>query len=97
MSAAAGTLFGLDRRLVPLAGTLALFVAMIIFGALSYKAFLAPQVFLNLFIDNSFLLIVAVGMTFVILTGGLDLSVGSLLALATWAGPRCWTRAESWL
>jgi ribose/xylose/arabinose/galactoside ABC-type transport system permease subunit len=88
MSAAAGlqngqTVLGLDRRLVPLAGTLVLFVAMVIFGAVSYKAFLAPQVFLNLFIDNAFLLIVAVGMTFVILTGGIDLSVGSLLALST--------------
>jgi galactofuranose transport system permease protein len=83
MSAGAGALFGLDRRLVPLAGTLLLFVAMIIFGALSYRSFLAPQVFLNLFIDNAFLLIVAVGMTFVILTGGIDLSVGSLLALTT--------------
>ena len=85
MSAATGTMLGLDRRLVPLAGTLLLFVAMIIFGAVSYDAFLAPQVFLNLFIDNSFLLIVAVGMTFVILTGGIDLSVGSVLALTTMA------------
>lgn len=88
MSVAAGArsraaMLGLDRRLVPLAGTLLLFVAMIVFGAISYKAFLAPQVFLNLFIDNAFLLIVAVGMTFVILTGGIDLSVGSLLALTT--------------
>jgi galactofuranose transport system permease protein len=83
MSAGAATLFGLDRRLVPLAGTLVLFVAMVAFGAFSYDAFLAPQVFLNLFIDNAFLLIVAVGMTFVILTGGIDLSVGSLLALTT--------------
>ena len=83
MSTGAATMFGLDRRLVPLAGTLTLFVAMIIFGAVSYDAFLAPQVFLNLFIDNAFLLIVAVGMTFVILTGGIDLSVGSLLALTT--------------
>jgi galactofuranose transport system permease protein len=81
----AHTVLGLDRRLVPLAGTILLFVAMIIFGAVSYKAFLAPQVFLNLFIDNAFLLIVAVGMTFVILTGGIDLSVGSLLALTTMA------------
>jgi simple sugar transport system permease protein len=78
-------LFGLDRRLVPLAGTLLLFIAMIIFGAVSYRSFLAPQVFLNLLIDNAFLLIVAVGMTFVILTGGIDLSVGSLLALTTMA------------
>ena len=83
MSTGAVTLFGLDRRLVPLAGTLVLFVAMIIFGAVAYDSFLAPQVFLNLFIDNAFLLIVAVGMTFVILTGGIDLSVGSLLALTT--------------
>src|SRR5690606_19327487 len=34
-------------------------------------------------IDNAFLLIVAVGMTFVILTGGIDLSVGSVVALST--------------
>src|SRR5882672_5301931 len=74
---------GLDRRLVPLAATLALFVAMVVFGAFSYDAFLAPQVFLNLAIDNAFLFIVAVGMTFVILTGGIDLSVGSVLALTT--------------
>jgi ribose/xylose/arabinose/galactoside ABC-type transport system permease subunit len=83
MNTGAATLFGLDRRLVPLAGTLLLFVAMVLFGAFSYDAFLAPQVFLNLVIDNAFLLIVAVGMTFVILTGGIDLSVGSLLALTT--------------
>ena len=83
MSAHSATLLGLDRRLVPLAGTLVLFVAMVVFGAASYDSFLAPQVFLNLVIDNAFLLIVAVGMTFVILTGGIDLSVGSLLALTT--------------
>ncbi len=75
----------MDRRFVPLAGTLLLFAAMVVYGALSYDAFLSPQVFLNLFVDNAFLLIVAVGMTFVILTGGIDLSVGSVLALTTMA------------
>ena len=39
--------------------------------------------FLNLFVDNAFLLVAAVGMTFVILTGGIDLSVGSVVALST--------------
>ncbi|HEU4842734.1 MAG TPA: galactofuranose ABC transporter, permease protein YjfF, partial [Burkholderiaceae bacterium] len=34
-------------------------------------------------IDNAFLLVIAVGMTFVILSGGIDLSVGSVLALST--------------
>jgi simple sugar transport system permease protein len=73
----------LDRRLVPLAASVALFLAMLAYGAVSYDAFLSPQVFLNLAIDNAFLLIVAVGMTFVIITGGIDLSVGSVLALTT--------------
>src|SRR6185295_19738782 len=76
-------LFGLDRRLVPMAASIALFLAMVTFGAFSYPAFLSPQVFLNLAIDNAFLFIVAIGMTFVILTGGIDLSVGSVLALTT--------------
>src|SRR5690606_36529863 len=40
------------------------------------------QVFADLFIDNAFLLAVAIGMTFVILSGGIDLSVGSVVALS---------------
>ena len=79
------TLAGFDRRLVPLTATLLLFFAMVGFGAAAYDGFFAPQVFLNLAIDNAFLLIAAVGMTFVILTGGIDLSVGSVLAFTTMA------------
>lgn len=41
------------------------------------------QVFLNLLVDNAHLIVLAVGMTFVILTGGIDLSVGSVVALST--------------
>ena len=73
----------MNRRLLPLAVTMALFVAMAAFGAFTYDGFLAPQVFLNLIIDNAFLCIVAVGMTFVILSGGIDLSVGAVIALTT--------------
>src|SRR5690606_4788612 len=73
----------LDARRAPLAITLMLFVAMAAAGSILYPGFLAPQVFLNLLIDNSFLCIVAVGMTFVILTGGIDLSVGAVIALTT--------------
>ena len=47
------------------------------------RRLLSPQVFINLLIDNSFLLVVAVGMTFVIISGGIDLSVGSIVALTT--------------
>ena len=56
---------------------------MVAAGSLAYTGFFSAQVFLNLLIDNAFLLIVAVGMTFVILSGGIDLSVGSVVALTT--------------
>ena len=73
----------MSRRLLPLTITVALFLAMAAFGAIRYDGFLSPQVFLNLLIDNAFLCIVAVGMTFVILSGGIDLSVGAVIALTT--------------
>jgi ribose/xylose/arabinose/galactoside ABC-type transport system permease subunit len=60
-----------------------LFVTLVVSGSILYEHFLAPQVFLNLLVDNAFLCIVAVGMTFVILTGGIDLSVGAVIALTT--------------
>jgi ribose/xylose/arabinose/galactoside ABC-type transport system permease subunit len=58
-------------------------MAMAGFGSVAYSGFFSPQVFLNLLIDNAFLCIVAVGMTFVILSGGIDLSVGAVIALTT--------------
>jgi ribose/xylose/arabinose/galactoside ABC-type transport system permease subunit len=73
----------MNRRLLPLSITILLFVGMAVFGALRYDGFLSPQVFLNLLIDNAFLCVVAVGMTFVILSGGIDLSVGAVIALTT--------------
>jgi galactofuranose transport system permease protein len=72
-----------DPRYVSLAVTVSLFLAMSVAGGVLYDGFLRPQVFLNLFIDNGFVLIVAVGMTFVILTGGIDLSVGAVVAFST--------------
>jgi ribose/xylose/arabinose/galactoside ABC-type transport system permease subunit len=72
-----------NLRHLPLLTTIVLFIAMAAFGSVSYTGFLSPQVFVNLLIDNAFLCIVAVGMTFVILSGGIDLSVGSVVALTT--------------
>jgi ribose/xylose/arabinose/galactoside ABC-type transport system permease subunit len=73
----------LAPRYMPLAATVSLFLAMAAFGSVSYTGFFSAQAFLNLLIDNAFLVIVAVGMTFVILSGGIDLSVGSVVALST--------------
>jgi ribose/xylose/arabinose/galactoside ABC-type transport system permease subunit len=56
--------------------------AVFIFAALRYEAFLTPENLLNVVRQNSMLGLVALGMTFVILTGGIDLSVGSMVAVA---------------
>ncbi|UOD30650.1 sugar ABC transporter permease YjfF [Massilia violaceinigra] len=63
--------------------TLVLLLAMLGIGGAVYPGLLSVQVILNLLIDNAFLLVLAIGMSFVILSGGIDLSVGSVLALAT--------------
>jgi galactofuranose transport system permease protein len=73
----------IDSRLVPLLGTVVVFLLTAGYGSLAYTGFFSAQVFLNLLIDNAFLCIVGVGMSFVILSGGIDLSVGSVIALTT--------------
>lgn len=65
------------------AATVVLLVAMLLAGGQAYDGFLSLQVMLNLLIDNAFLLVLAIGMGVVILSGGIDLSVGAVLALAT--------------
>ncbi|MGK5740332.1 galactofuranose ABC transporter, permease protein YjfF [Micromonospora sp. URMC 103] len=69
------------RRQVPVLVSLALLLVMYGIGVSQYRAFSNIQVIFNVFIDSGFLLVVAVGMTFVILTGGIDLSVGSVVAM----------------
>ncbi|WP_407928022.1 galactofuranose ABC transporter, permease protein YjfF [Collimonas humicola] len=63
--------------------TVALLLLTFGLGSVAYTGFFSLQVVLNLLIDNAFLLVIAIGMTFVILSGGIDLSVGSVLALTT--------------
>jgi galactofuranose transport system permease protein len=70
-------------RYLPVVATFALFIGMFGVGGIRYDGFLDWQVFLSLLLDNSFLIVLAVGMTFVILSGGIDLSVGSVVALST--------------
>ena len=53
--------------------------------------FLRPANLMNIAQAQSAVGIVAVGMTLVIVAGGIDLSVGSLLALAGGSASCCWT------
>ncbi len=71
------------QRWLPVLATLGLLVVMFLAAALRYDGIASGQVVLNILIDNAFLLVVAIGMTFVILTGGIDLSVGAVVALST--------------
>ena len=63
--------------------TIVLFFVMYIAGMIVFqdKGFAKPQMFLNLFISNAGLLVIAAGQTIVMITGGIDISVGSVTAL----------------
>ena len=73
----------LNTRYVPVLATLALLLVMYGVGVVNYAGFSDSQIVLNIFVDNAFLLVVAVGETFVILSGGIDLSVGAVVALGS--------------
>jgi galactofuranose transport system permease protein len=62
-------------------GALVVLAAVCVFASLRYDTFLTEENLLNVVRQNSMLGLVALGMTFVILTGGIDLSVGSLVAI----------------
>lgn len=75
--------FKIETKYLPLLVTIALFIVAYAYGFSQYRGMRTPQALINLLIDNAFLLISAVGMTFVILSGGIDLSVGAVIALTT--------------
>ncbi|QZN95835.1 galactofuranose ABC transporter, permease protein YjfF [Symbiopectobacterium purcellii] len=68
------------KRNIPLLITLGVFIVGYLFCLSQFPGFASTRVFFNLLTDNAFIGIVAVGMTFVILSGGIDLSVGSVIA-----------------
>ena len=68
------------KRHLPLMITLLVFVAGYLFCLSQFPGFASTRVICNILTDNAFLGIIAVGMTFVILSGGIDLSVGAVIA-----------------
>ena len=65
-----------------------LLVVAFAIGGLLYDKFVTGQVVANILITNSHLIVLAVGLTFVILTGGIDLSVGAVVALSAMIAAR---------
>ncbi len=75
--------FSVNRKFLPLLVTIGLFVVAYVYGAIQYPGMRSAQTFFNLFIDNAFLLIGSIGLTLVIISGGIDLSVGAVIALVS--------------
>ncbi|HEY9216374.1 MAG TPA: galactofuranose ABC transporter, permease protein YjfF [Ancylobacter sp.] len=71
------------NRMLPVFVTTAVFVLGFVICSLQFPNFASTRVVANLLTDNAFLGIVAVGMTFVIISGGIDLSVGSVIGFTT--------------
>jgi galactofuranose transport system permease protein len=71
---------------IPVFAAAAILVAMVIGAQLYFGHFLTPRLVSSILLDNAYLLILAVGMTFVILTGGIDLSVGAVMSFTGMMG-----------
>lgn len=71
------------RQRAPLLATAGIFLILFVTAACLYDGFFSSRVAVNLFADNSVLGIVAVGMTLVIFTGGIDLSVGAVVGFTS--------------
>ncbi|MGI0525963.1 galactofuranose ABC transporter, permease protein YjfF [Rhizobium giardinii] len=70
----------MNQKYLPLIATIIIFIVSYAVCAAQYPNILSTRVVGNLLTDNAFLGIAAVGMTFVILSGGIDLSIGSVIA-----------------
>ena len=70
-------------KYIPLLATALVLVGLYTLGCVSFDNFSSLRVLVNLVGDNAFLGVAAVGATFVILSGGIDLSVGSVVAFTS--------------
>ncbi|PTE15631.1 galactofuranose ABC transporter, permease protein YjfF [Pseudogemmobacter blasticus] len=72
----------MNTRTLPLFVTIGIFLAGCLICWVQFPNMASTRVLGNLLTDNAYLGIVAVGMTLVILSGGIDLSVGSVIAFS---------------
>lgn len=87
--------FSIKKLFVGGFGTvLGLLILAVVFAVLS-KSFLTPVNIRNILIQSGTNAIIAVGMTFVIISGNIDISVGSTLALASCIGATLMVRTEN--
>lgn len=85
-----------NRRLLPVSATIILFFAAYALGAVYLPGMRDAQVFLNLFNQTPYLLVSVVGETLVVISGGIDLSVGGVVALTSTASAALLRIGWSW-
>jgi len=102
MSSLLNSTLGIDRQFLKRNGAwLGFLLLLVVLSSLTHGDFLSPRNLTNLLRQTSINGILAGGMTFVILSGGIDLSIGSLVALCgilvgvaqvkwSWAGWEFW-------
>ena len=83
-------------RLGPNVGAVVGFVLIIIVGSLASDVFLSWTNVRNVLLQSAMLGVVSVGMTFVILTGGIDLSVGSVLSFCSVAAAMMFANGQGY-
>ena len=84
-------IFSKDKNKQPLSNTTLLltitictFVVMYLFAMIVWGGgFLNPQQFLDIFNNNAYLIVISIGLTIIMITGGIDISVGGTVALIT--------------
>ena len=77
-----------NASVLPTAAAVVIFIAMIVYGESAYGRIVQYSTLSNLFINNAHLVIIATGMTMVIISGrgGIDLSVGAVIAFSSVSG-----------
>ncbi|NMM98346.1 ABC transporter permease [Bifidobacterium olomucense] len=78
--------FKLDRQMIPTLAAVVIFILMMAMGQAMFGTYLRLGFISDLFIDHAYLIILAVAMTLPILTGGIDLSVGAIVAITAVVG-----------
>jgi galactofuranose transport system permease protein len=69
----------MNEKYLPFLATIAVFSVLFITGGLLYNNFMSTLVLGDILADNAFIITAAIGTTFVILSGGIDLSIGSMI------------------
>ncbi|GIG53446.1 ABC transporter permease subunit [Demequina activiva] len=80
LTGALGTFTSRHAAVLPTIAAVAILIVLLVGAQMYFGNFLTARNMSALLLDNAYLMVLAVGMTFVIVTAGIDLSVGSVMA-----------------